>query len=278
MQGKKILFTDIDGTLIRSDQTISVKAAAALDEMARAGHVIVLSSGRPLGSIMNVYNYLCSVMKSTFKQAFIIANNGAQITDIISGKDLSEKRLPLALVDSVQSIAEQFDVHIQTYSDTHIICTRDDEETRSYTKRIILPVKIDPVLSRSLEKPPYKMLALSLKGSPFLYPFRDAVNDQLGDKVNTIFSGNGYLEIVDKAADKGSAVSFICRHLGISEADCFAAGDSENDISMLRVCGTGYAMANAAPAVKQSADKVTCHTHDEDGISEVISALTGAAS
>ncbi len=273
MPDTKILFTDIDGTLIRSDQTISDEVAKALDDMAAAGHILTLSSGRPADSIQNVFSYIRSRLKTPFKQVYIIANNGALVKDAINGQNLLEDRLPMHLVDDIQTLAEQYDIHIQTYSDTHIICTRNDEETRSYTKRVILPVMIRPVLSSALTMPPFKMLALSLKGSACLMPFRHAMEEQFGRYVNLIFSGNGYLEIVDKNADKGNALLFLCRHLGIDVSATFAAGDSENDITMLQKAGTGYAMANAVSVAKDRADRVTRNTCSEDGILEVIHAL-----
>ncbi len=269
----KLLFADIDGTLILPDQTLSPSVTAMLTKMADAGHGLILSSGRPLGSILRVYDYILQQTNSHFSHAFIIANNGAQVYDCENQCNILETRLPLDLVDDLQKLADAYHVHIQTYTETHIIAAADDAETKSYLKRIILPVKISEKLTDALDLPPYKMLALSLKGSDYLMPFREALMREYSEKVSTVFSGSGYLEIIRKGADKGNALRHVAGHLQIPIENTYSAGDSENDIPMLLAAGHGYAMANADISVKAQAPFVTAAPFDRDGICEVISAM-----
>ena len=194
----RLLFSDIDGTLIRKDQTVSGNVSASLKKMADAGHGLILSSGRPLGSILKVYEYIISQVGRSFPNAYIIANNGAQVYDIAAEKNIFEKRIPLSVVDSIQDLAESMNVHIQTYTETNIICTRDDDETKLYKRRIILPVTFSERLADALTDPPYKMLALSTEGSEPLMPFKQKMAEGFGDHIQTLFSGPGYLEIIDK--------------------------------------------------------------------------------
>ena len=271
---KKLLFTDIDGTLLRSDQTISEETARLLSELASRGHGLILSSGRPLGSILKVYQYICSTLSSDFSTACIIANNGAQVYDCNSAQTILEKRIPVSLVDKLQEMAEAFGIHIQTYTDTNIVCIREDAETRSYVKRVILPVILSPRLSDALHgQSPYKMLALSLQGSETLMPFRQQLLKDYSGEVNCIFSGNGYLEIVRTGADKGNALQFLTEHLQIPIQNTYAAGDSENDLSMLAAAGHGYAMKNADKAIQQAAMYVTRADHNAGGINEILTAM-----
>lgn len=271
---QKLLFTDIDGTLLKSDQTISHETAELLSLLARDGHGLILSSGRPFGSILQVMEYLHTRISTPFSREYIIANNGAQVYDCIAKETILEKRLSYDLVDPLQALAEEYNVHIQTYTDTNIICTCDDAETRSYQKRIILPVLISPRLSDALQgKAPYKMLALSLKGSDYLMPFKNRLLAQYQNRLACIFSGNGYLEIIDKSADKGNALRFLTEHLQIPIQYTYAAGDSENDLGMIRAAGYGYAMANATDSVKSAAPFVTLSTNEEGGVGEIIRAM-----
>ncbi|MCR5281823.1 MAG: HAD family hydrolase [Lachnospiraceae bacterium] len=266
----KLLFTDIDGTLIRRDQTISDPVAVALSEAAGLGHGLILSSGRPLKSIETVFSYLDTRLTRPFSLQMIIANNGAQIYDRLTGKDLYERRLPLFLVDALQALAEECGIHIQTYTDDNLICTRMDAETERYVKRVILPIRLSPRLSDALDRPPFKMLALSNEGSEALMPFRKAALERFGDHIHCIFSGEGYLEIINRQADKGNALRFLAEHLQLPISDTFAAGDSENDLPMILAAGTGYAMANATEPVKAAAPYITLHSNEEDGILEVL--------
>ncbi|MCR4689771.1 MAG: HAD family hydrolase [Lachnospiraceae bacterium] len=269
----KLLFSDIDGTLILKDQTISPAVAEALDKMARAGHGLVLSSGRPVDSIMAVFKMIENRVPTPFARTLIIAGNGAQIYDRTAGEMLFEKRVPIPYVDKLQDLAESMEVHLQTYTDTHIICIREDAESERYRTKVILPLQISPRLSDALDKPPCKLLALSVKGSEALMPFRTRVGELFGDVLHTLFSGEGYLEIVAKDVDKGIALSYIAEKFGVAMEDTYAVGDYDNDLSMILAAGNGYAMANATESVKAAAPHVTRKANAEDGILEVLSAM-----
>ena len=65
--------------------------------------------------------------------------------------------------------------------------------------------------------------------------------------------------------DKGTGLTYVADHLNISTDDCYAFGDSNNDISMFKAAGHGIAMGNATDNLKTVADYVTDNI-DEDGV------------
>ena len=82
-------------------------------------------------------------------------------------------------------------------------------------------------------------------------------------------SNEWYLEIISRYAGKGQGLTRFCRTLGIPVSHSLAAGDSENDISMLRAAGTGIAMCNGIPQmpdIEKAADAVTLTDNDHDGL------------
>lgn len=79
-----------------------------------------------------------------------------------------------------------------------------------------------------------------------------------------------YLEHVAPGIDKGSAVRFLCEYTGIPLCNTIAAGDAENDISMIRAAHIGCAMRNAEEEVKQAADYITENDNNHDGVAEII--------
>ena len=73
------------------------------------------------------------------------------------------------------------------------------------------------------------------------------------------------LEISYKDAGKKSGVKFLTEYLGLSRENVAAFGDADNDTDMIEYAGTGIAMENAAPHLKEIADHITLH-HDKDGV------------
>ena len=77
------------------------------------------------------------------------------------------------------------------------------------------------------------------------------------------------LEISSVYANKGNGLRWLAGHLGISMEQVMALGDSDNDITMLRMAGLGVAMENAAQEIKEAADEVTS-SNEEDGVAQAI--------
>lgn len=89
----KILFTDMDGTLLLNNSTVSDEMKAALDRLIRNGHKLVLTSGRPLDSILEVMQ----ASDLFYPGTLVISNNGSLIYDCTAGAPLMEKRSPSPL-------------------------------------------------------------------------------------------------------------------------------------------------------------------------------------
>jgi len=260
----KILFTDLDGTLLNNQSMVSKNTKAFLDDFIRAGHKLVLSSGRPLLSILEVKEQA----GLHYPGIVISANNGTLIYDCDSRMPLLEKRLSLSQVSCLQSLANAHQIHIQTYTDDAIVTAKEDEEIRFYRRRIHLPLLLADDYASVLTKGPLKMLAIHLHDHDRLTAFRDAVADSFDGRIQTIFSNDFYLELFHPDAGKGNAVRFLCDYFHVPLSDAYAAGDADNDISMIQAAGCGIAMANAAPEVKKAADVITMKDNNNDGLAE----------
>mgnify|MGYP001113127741 FL=1 len=112
------------------------------------------------------------------------------------------------------------------------------------------------------------MLAIHLHDHDRLTAFRDAVADSFDGRIQTIFSNDFYLELFHPDSGKGNAVRFLCDYFHVPLSDAYAAGDADNDISMIQAAGCGIAMANAAPEVKKAADVITLKDNNNDGLAE----------
>lgn len=263
---KNYLFTDMDGTLLKEDSTISVPMKKALERMAEAGHSLILTSGRPLPAILDV----CEQEGISFPNMKIISNNGALIYDCDEDRPLSEYRLAAEDISYIVDKALDAGLHIHGYTKSQIVCREMNEELRYYTKRIHMPIKYVKDIPAALPEGSYKLQVIHLTDHDALVRFRDSLLSYCGDRVQMIFSNERYLEILPAGADKGRALRFLMNYLPIPRSHTYAAGDADNDISMIQAAGTGIAMQNAAAPIKEAADIVTERTNDQDGLLEIL--------
>ncbi len=97
----------------------------------------------------------------------------------------------------------------------------------------------------------------------------EEMKDGVWPDVDIAYSADTFIEIFPKGVDKGKALTIVCNHLGIDLQNVMAFGDQELDIPMIEAAGTGVAMGNAIPALKEKADFVT-GTNNEDGITNAL--------
>lgn len=258
----KLLFTDLDGTLLNNRSEVSAGSRAFLERFLADGNKFLLSSGRPLPSVQEVLRL--SGLPSA--GVLLICNNGTLVYDCDSKRNIMEKRLPFSSVAYLQEQARLHHVHIQTYTDDSVICEEEDDEIRYYRRKIHVPLILTRDFVSVLPKEPFKMLAASLTDHEKLVRFSEVLAPWAEGKIQAIFSNEKYLELFREDAGKGNAVRFVCDYFHVPLTDAYAAGDAENDISMLEAAGTGIAMANATEQVKKSADVITEVDNDNDGL------------
>lgn len=267
----KLLFTDLDGTLLNDNSKVSDYTRAFLRDFTAAGNMLVLSSGRPLYSILEVVE----TESLDFPGIFLSCSNGTLIYDCCQKRNILERRLPLSHVAYLQEKAREHRLHIQTYTDDSIVCTANDTELQFYRRRIHLPLLVAEDYASFLPAGPYKMLVIHLSDHERLVRFHEDIADWAKDKIQAIFSNEMYLELFHKDAGKGNALKFLCSYLGAPLSDTYAAGDADNDISMLEAAGTGIAMQNASETVKKHADVITKLSNDADGLAHMMQELLG---
>ena len=262
----KILFTDLDGTLLNNDSLISQSTKNTLDLLIQSGNKLVFSSGRPLDSIIEV------IKKAglQYPGIYIIANNGSLIYDYDKKINILEKRITFDDVMITWELARDMNIHIQTYTDSSIITGKEDSEIVSYRKKIHLPLILSESPITVMDKPPFKLLAIDLYKKKHLISFSDALLNKYSDKLSTVFSNDHYLEIFSSEAGKGNALKYLCDYLNISIANSFAAGDALNDLSMLKTAGHSVAMCNGDSLLLKQADIISSKSNNEDGLADII--------
>lgn len=262
---KKIFFTDLDGTLLNDEKEITPKTRETLEKIIEKGHYLVFISGRPMMSVIEARKGL----PVSDKNLFLIASNGGVIYDAEKNEILRENRLTLEQTDYVLKFCEQAGVHSHTYTDEAIVSKRQSEELTFYQKTIHMPSLITDDIIGSLDKPPLKCIAISGQKEK-LDVVKEALTPWAKGQVQLMFSNDKLLEMIPITSGKGTALKWLSEYLGVEICNTLAAGDMENDISMLEAAGVGVAMANGAPHVKELADRVTLTDNNHDGLVPIL--------
>ncbi len=262
----KLLFTDMDRTLLREDCTISDELKKAFDEMVKKHHKLILTSGRPLPGITERLDSL----DLNYPETYAIAFNGGLIYDVTNKKPLYVKKLGHDIIKKVEAMCKEEGLYVHSYTDEEIITLSDSEELAFYRIRIHMPYRVVKSLASTLRQGAYKLQIISLNDRDKLERIKARIMDAFGSEVDTVFSSTKYLEILPKGVGKGDAVKRLSEMLSVPIDRTFAAGDEDNDISMIKAAGTGVAVSNATPAVKEAADIITKNDNEHDGLLEIV--------
>lgn len=263
---KKILFTDLDGTLLKNDKTVSEENRRAVQRMLDAGHYVTVATGRPVENGFKVVKNLGLTMPGCYMLAF----NGAVIYDCAADRILAERTMPIEYVEYLFEEAEKYGIHIQTYSRTHLLTRIHDEELEYYTSTTGMPYKLAENIFSILETEPNKVLLASLDDKEKLLRFQQDHKEWERGRCNSFFSCDEYLEYCPKNTDKGSGIRFLCDFLNVDLKNTYAVGDERNDVPMIKAAGVGIAMKNGADQAKQAADYITEHDNEHDAIAEIV--------
>ncbi|MCC8075160.1 MAG: Cof-type HAD-IIB family hydrolase [Clostridiales bacterium] len=264
---QKIIFLDLDGTLLNDRKEITPGNRAAIDHALAAGHKVVIATGRPLVSAVQQAEKL----DLTTPGCYLIAFNGGILYDMGRREILFQETISLDLVRQVFAEANRRGMHIQTYNDRDVLVEPrcDGAAVRRYCDLIHMEYQVIPSVEAVTEEP-VKMLLIDREDRAPLEAFRDWVIDWSDGALDSFFSSPYYLEIVRKGLNKGNAIRQMCALLGIPIENSCAVGDADNDLPMLRAAHVGAAMANATAEVKAAGNYITQRDNNHDGVAEVI--------
>lgn len=267
----KIFFADLDGTLLNDKKELTVGVRAALDEYMDAGNYLSICTGRSIASASRV----CREFDMSWDRMYLSCFNGGVIYD--RARDEVIHRVVMD-IDDVVDIFKMFrdaGIACQTYSDEHILTCEDTEGFRRYISLEDDPYRIvGPDIRAGMPYAPCKVLGIELHDMEAFDQMRKDIENRYKGKYYCMYSEYCYLEVVPQASGKGTAVTALCNILDIPVKNAMAAGDQENDISMIQVAGLGVAMINGVESAKKAADYVTERDNNHDGLVDIIRKFT----
>lgn len=253
----RLVATDLDGTIVRSDGTISPRTVRALDRVERAGADLVFVTGRPP-------RWMHSIAEATGHHGLAVCGNGAVVYDLHDERVVESWPIEAdVLADVVRRLRAAL-------PELAFAVERETGFVREDTYRHHEPVETVPPADLPT-LPGVKLLAQDLDLDPdtLLAKAREVV----GATVElTHSSGKGLLEISAGGVSKASTLATLCAERGIAAAEVAAFGDMPNDLPLLAWAGTSYAVAGAHPDVLAAVDH-RIPGNDEDGVAQVLERL-----
>lgn len=264
---KKILFVDLDGTLLTDTKDITPENLKAIQQAVAAGHSIVVTTGRPLISTALQLEKL----GLTEPGCYAVTSNGALIYDAHKKETIFYQGIDQGCIREAFDEAYKFGVHPQTYTDRGVLCEHDNEEIQYYSSSTHVPYEVTDDVMKVLDHDPIKILFVDLHDRSRLERFREHMESWAEkNHIDMFFSSDIYLEFLPEGINKGSGVHFISDYLGIPYDQTLAAGDAENDITMLQAVKTPCVMKNARPEMYPYAAYITELDNNHSGIAEII--------
>jgi len=262
----KLLFVDIDDTLLNSKRELDETNKQAIAKTLKKGNKVIITTGRPLPGMVNLLKQLDLEKEG----CYAITYNGGQIYDCYKKEVLYRSPVNYEYAKELYYKAKEKDLHVQTYSENdELMFEKYDENSQFYVGRLNIPYTICD-LSKDLPLSPTKMMLVDVHSHQKLVDFMQENQEWAEGKFNMFFSNPAFLECVEPNTDKGNALKWLCEYLNVDLSDSIAVGDSGNDISMIKMAGVGCAMANATQETKEAADYITVNDCDHGGVAEVI--------
>ena len=206
-----IVAVDLDGTLLRSDLSISDRTVEALHRIRAKGSVPVISTGRS-------YEAVAAIQKRLNLDTPVICYNGAMTCNGRDGRVLHELRLPHDIARAVLAEARKRDIHYQGFLEGQLYYEKKREETEYYEAQTGLSGKI--VNFDDWEVLEFtKVLLISSPSRktgawPELNEMQEVARERFGDRAYTAFSKPFYLEIIHGESSKGHALKQLGEDLG----------------------------------------------------------------
>ena len=264
----KILFLDLDGTLLNDQKELTDGNRAAIEAAIARGHHVVIASGRPLKSV----RAQAARFGLDGPGCCAIAYNGAVLYDFTEQKQIFRQTIAPEDLYAVFDEAERRGIYIHTYDNEDVIIEPrcDPEIARRYCARLQFDFRFVDDIRQGLSEMPVKAMSIDFAGQEKTDAFRRWILSEMRGRLDSYFSERYFLEIVSAGVNKGEGILKLCEILGVPREMSVAAGDEANDLDMIRAAGVGVAMANAIPDAKAVADYVTQRDNNHDGVAEII--------
>jgi Cof subfamily protein (haloacid dehalogenase superfamily) len=259
-----LICSDLDGTLLRADKSVSDENLEAIRYFQREGGRFTFITGRVPEAARGIY-------ETVRPNAAIGCFNGGGVYDyetdtFLHFTALAEEYLTLvSLVDT-----EMPDMGIQVNVARRVYFNKDNEAMRRF--RAVTGLPNITCHYTEVKEPVAKVIFLHMEDSELSRLEALLTTHPLAEKFDFIRSEKTIFEILPKGVSKGTLLLRLADIYGIDPKKTIAVGDYDNDVSMLSAAGLGIAVENASEKAKRAADTVTV-SNEAHAIAKIISDL-----
>jgi Cof subfamily protein (haloacid dehalogenase superfamily) len=270
----RLIATDLDGTLLQDDKSVSGRTVEALAAAERAGVEVFFVTGRPA-------RWMGVVREHVHGHGLAICANGAAVVDLHrGGRTVQVRELDrqdaLAVVQALREAAPGVNFAVERtggihYEPSYPPFHLDPGAVIAPVEKLLSEETADGEGKPFANQPVLKLLAQHPELDPDAFLTLGRVSAG-GHAEFTRSSPSALLEVSGRGVSKASTLALCCAQRGISADEVVAFGDMPNDLEMLNWAGTSYAMANAHPDVLAATTDRTA-SNEQDGVAAVIERL-----
>ena len=261
----RIVFTDVDGTLVGEDHHPILASAPTIERVGRLLPICLVSARSPEG--------LYPIQRQLGFEGPLACYSGAYVLDAQGNELLSKTMDAQTAMDVKQSVLAGYPtVTIGAYGfHDWIVDDCDDPRIRHEEKLVQATSRAcSDIVAAFGARGLHKLLIMGDQGE--IATIQRETSERF-PQLNVVRSSATLCEVMAKGATKSQAVQAICMHYGIDTANAVAFGDGPNDLDMLQAVATSYAMANAEDTVKEAATEVLPWSNVECGVSRMLERL-----
>lgn len=257
----KLIALDLDGTLLRSDSTVSNRTLQCIQEARARGVIVAIATGRmyatasPYGRMLGLGDIPMMLYA------------GGLIQTAESKKVLFEQPIEKEDAAEVLALAKKMGWQMQTYIDDVLRVAVYDKWVEDYEHITHSHAVVCGDAFYVPQGRPNKLLSRGEHDE--LERRKEAIETAMPGRFHIVFSAPTFLEIMPKGVNKGLGLHRLGNVFHVPVEQIMAVGDSQNDIDMLKEAGFSVAMGNASSEIKAMADYVTS-ANDDDGVADVI--------
>ena len=252
----KIIFCDMDGTLLTSENKLPEGFDEAMNELKRRNVIFAPASGRQYFSLLKSFE--------KYRDEFLfLAENGTLVMH--KGKEIFSSPLGFEAARKVLAASEGFENILRVYCGKKDAYLRREQDTPEFQAELNKYYTHNGVVDdfNTLDDIPLKIALFD----PTAHA-KENIYDKLTqfyDELQVVLSSDYWVDVMSPGINKGEAVKNIQRVMNFKPEECAAFGDYLNDYEMMQAVGCGFAMSNAHPDLKKIAKFVT-ESNNEAGV------------